>query len=760
MKYLVRSMPKISQGTPAPPLLLSFWFWEAGQQLERSLIGCVRSLIWQLLQDERSKHPTLQAIGSFANATWTKSRLETCLLAALKRTTHLPLLVFLDGIDEAGPEADALLNLFETLAEDVPELKLCISSRPEQIFVDALSSYPKLRMQYLNEVDINAIIREELLNSPKISRMVRSPDQSDLLRLRDSIMRRAQGVILWVKLVIGSLLRGLRNCDTIEILERRLEELPAELDALYGLMLRRNNSDNQYYAETAGFYFRLIIHNGVVLSVPAFCLAVDDHLRKRYLDPETGWDMTTVGTDFDCEQTITWINVRTAGLLEVRRFRSSLRERTESFERVFFDGSQCLPLTRFLDEYAQCFVDFIHRTARTYLLDTVSGREVLSACTKTDDELDHLHTETLLVLLGVLESLEGLIAGQAQLGHLPATPFCNCVPDFAAFERVCNGLLKRAHLATEALWTPGMGSMSWFRCPFPSSKDGELDFCQLYCMCGRWDEVKRRLEALDRHDGPTATDRLSLLLVFVAYSLFHDSYPMLRKDLESRVEKGVEFLRWLMDKGADPNHMIVTPNDEEIWLYPYFSLWLHAWDQQKLVDVVQESDFSCTPKYVPTMSTCSEIFWCSGKPRDVYIWGNICPPKIVDSSQSRVYVLCNTSVEGAVPILYPVSYSDSQEIISRDERVGAGIAYISVRIGIMAVHPGTGYTECIQNVQSRGETFSSLSEAFQFMGKTPESIKKWAVSEEAKLRRRREKEDKISLWKKWVFGDNTQGSKS
>ena len=51
------------------------------------------------------------------------------------------------------------------------------------------------------------------------------------------MVTKASGVFLWVVLVVRSLLRGLRNRDTIKDLRKRLEELPFGLAALYTHML-------------------------------------------------------------------------------------------------------------------------------------------------------------------------------------------------------------------------------------------------------------------------------------------------------------------------------------------------------------------------------------------------------------------------------------------------------------------------------------------------------------------------------------------
>lgn len=58
-------------------------------------------------------------------------------------------------------------------------------------------------------------------------------------RLASEIVQKADGVFLWVKLVVSSMLDGLGNFDRGADLERRLSELPEDLENLYWHMIYR-----------------------------------------------------------------------------------------------------------------------------------------------------------------------------------------------------------------------------------------------------------------------------------------------------------------------------------------------------------------------------------------------------------------------------------------------------------------------------------------------------------------------------------------
>ncbi|KAK5075680.1 hypothetical protein LTR70_010346 [Exophiala xenobiotica] len=197
-----------------PPIVLSHFFWEAGGELQRSIEGCLRTLLWQLLQYLVLGREACQAVRTFAGGTWTYTRLRSALEAALCHV-RTPICLFLDGLDECRDGED-LVEFVEELA-GMARLKICVSSRPEQLYLDAFSDKPKLSVQDLNRNDIYTVINEKFESNPRVGRMA-AENPAALDQLATSIELKAEGVFLWVHLAIKSLLRGFRNRDTLEIL--------------------------------------------------------------------------------------------------------------------------------------------------------------------------------------------------------------------------------------------------------------------------------------------------------------------------------------------------------------------------------------------------------------------------------------------------------------------------------------------------------------------------------------------------------------
>lgn len=78
------------------------------------------------------------------------------------------------------------------------------------------------------------------------------------LRKRDfvkKISNKAQGVFLWVKLVVRSLLDGLSNSDRMVDLRARLDLIPADLEALYRHMITHIET---LYSRRASEVFQIV----------------------------------------------------------------------------------------------------------------------------------------------------------------------------------------------------------------------------------------------------------------------------------------------------------------------------------------------------------------------------------------------------------------------------------------------------------------------------------------------------------------------
>ena len=234
-------------------LLSAFFFWAAGSPMQRSVEGLLRSVIHQLVRDRPSSIQFLThqindaAECARGSRSWNRPRLTQCLSVLFQELskTHR-ICLFLDGLDELEGDHYDLLELIEKLVSN-SEIKCCFSSRPERPFESFVPSRT-LRLQDLTRPDIQRYVKSKLGQMPQIRKL--PPRMADERKaLVELVVRKADGVFLWVELAVKSQINGIRNNDTMETLLERLNNLPVEVEGLYSRML--DGIDPVYRSEAA-----------------------------------------------------------------------------------------------------------------------------------------------------------------------------------------------------------------------------------------------------------------------------------------------------------------------------------------------------------------------------------------------------------------------------------------------------------------------------------------------------------------------------
>ena len=165
------------------------------------------------------------------------------------------------------------------------------------------------------------------------------------------IARKADGVFLWVSLVVRSLPEGITNADRATDLSRRLEMIPSDLNGLYTKIL---DGLDQFYFEHASQVFQIV--RRAEEPVPEDLRAHDLRIHnpgRRY--PLTLLDIsfadedippaalkslkrpTNDEKDYRCEAVKRRLNSRCKGLLEVPKFGVSNIQPVTYIHRSFRD---------------------------------------------------------------------------------------------------------------------------------------------------------------------------------------------------------------------------------------------------------------------------------------------------------------------------------------------------------------------------------------------------------------------------------------
>lgn len=388
MKYVSTEVPKLHRsgqalsdlGIEADLMACSFFFWSLGAPLQKNYVGFIRSLLYQIAEQRDNAIPILMgndasstehsgvddAEGSAPSYMWTVERLDDALRRFLdKKPASLRFYVFLDGLDEFEGDEDPLLETIRLLAQ-TPGTRVCVSSRPEQIFRQGFAKSPQLRLQDFNHYDIERASRQHL----EVTLAQYFPDSPQAIReLIQDVARKASGIFLWADLMNKVIKRGAINGDTLRELRERLGDTPETIDGLYQDILTR--LDKKYLRDAARYMHMLLI-DGEQIYKQGLTL-----LHFACLEQST-WDhkLSEIATydqseDFDrfCAELETRILARCGGLVEIDKpahfglgvLGITLFGRPDD-GRFTLDRTRGMTITRNLRP-----VRFIHKTAAEFV---------------------------------------------------------------------------------------------------------------------------------------------------------------------------------------------------------------------------------------------------------------------------------------------------------------------------------------------------------------------------------------------------------
>ena len=232
-------------------IVTSFFFHDRGSKVQKTMEGFLCEVLYQLLVQRRDLfhfvHPILGVwcaqkdpqLPTFRDIV----KLRRALLA-ITRNSASPLncCVFVDALDEhLGNHRELILFLKDLACQDWTSnfrLRLCVASRPENIFMDALHDYPGFAIHDYTRADIRRYAAGRLRDEQLVNLDEQQEETTD--RLVGQIEEKSDGVFMWVRLVVNELVEGLCEGDTLGELEALLSEIPTELSDLYGRAIRRH----------------------------------------------------------------------------------------------------------------------------------------------------------------------------------------------------------------------------------------------------------------------------------------------------------------------------------------------------------------------------------------------------------------------------------------------------------------------------------------------------------------------------------------
>jgi hypothetical protein len=198
------------------------YFYTAGTHLQKSCEGLLRALLFDILLKrpalmettvpERWNNITRDRIRNFNEFQpgSIPELLQSLLRLADDSDKSTRFCFFVDGLDEYEGNSQEIIKVLAQLASS-PNIKMCIASRPWNVFEDAYGrkKSDRIYLQDLTQRDIRIYTTRMLQEHPKWTSFSRQNiSHEDLIT---AITSRAQGVFLWVYLVVRSLYDGLSD---------------------------------------------------------------------------------------------------------------------------------------------------------------------------------------------------------------------------------------------------------------------------------------------------------------------------------------------------------------------------------------------------------------------------------------------------------------------------------------------------------------------------------------------------------------------
>ena len=204
------------------------------QLLKRNTTATKGSMLLQQYGENRGQVYVYQ--GSSSTEPCLADDLEEALIV-ITRQEEVPLnvLFFIDALDEhEGNHRDlirVIQNSFIATEASKVKVKFCLASRPDPAFTNAFGFCPGLLVQEYTRGDVQWYADHQIASSILYQDV--EQDMSEMHQLTVEITQRANGVFIWVRVVIEELIERFIDGSTISQLREILSAMPEELKDLY-----------------------------------------------------------------------------------------------------------------------------------------------------------------------------------------------------------------------------------------------------------------------------------------------------------------------------------------------------------------------------------------------------------------------------------------------------------------------------------------------------------------------------------------------
>jgi hypothetical protein len=373
----LRTKQYLAHQHPGDWMLMKFFFFEQGERRERDFSELLRTILSHLLSQNRDLVSIVSPIylqcnreGDIIQDIWSQESLMEALNAIAGQTLVLTrMLIFVDALDEClgdhRKQLDFLLSWVNTAAQAGHLSKICLSSRQLNEIQVRLGRLHGLSIHEWTAHDISAYVTSRLEEVVGGISLTGGTFQRTLEKaLIKEVVRKAQGVFIWVKLVADDLTEGLEAGDTDKELKIRLANIPNELVDLYERIVDKISIS--YLPDTVN-YFQIIGCATQPLSLEEFCMSAEnpnDAISCEVLDNERA----AIWLDDLCSRMRLRLQSRCQGLIQIRN------DALGDFAREYGNARDA--------------VTFLHLTVKQYIFNDKDRWSRLLARAKLADCID------------------------------------------------------------------------------------------------------------------------------------------------------------------------------------------------------------------------------------------------------------------------------------------------------------------------------------------------------------------------------------
>ncbi|KAJ5743751.1 hypothetical protein N7533_008621 [Penicillium manginii] len=270
-------------------IYLKFFFHARGKELQHTVIGMFRALLFQIIDRDESIRSKVREIyrqntgpmgslghqgGELSQSQLERAFEETVLASALKQQV----VIFIDALDEAGAtSALELATYFHELNENAQKgklrLKICISCRHYPM--PSTRPAVEITVEDHNYGDITNYLRDNLFTSPSMHGLL----------LANKLIEQSGNMFQWVRIILPFVQQKLAEGDSSEAVFDWLKEIPTpqeDMNETYQYILEHVIADWNLAQSFLFFQWVYLAERPLTLAEIRYALTASNARAKKY----------------------------------------------------------------------------------------------------------------------------------------------------------------------------------------------------------------------------------------------------------------------------------------------------------------------------------------------------------------------------------------------------------------------------------------------------------------------------------------------